>query len=166
MQDIIADTNQQESKSANLANQLSAERMWSMNEKELNFEEWQKTIPEMIRSEKFWSLIAYQKALYLYDLLWLDTKIWMKDDRGQTLSKQIIGSADSVCSNIEEGFGRGYGKQYLQFYNYSLGSARETKGRIYRAKAFFSRDTLYRWLRLASEVVALILTEINRQKGR
>jgi len=82
-----------------------------MDEKEPNFVEWQKTVPEAIRSEKFWSLRAYQKALYLYDLLWQDTEIWMKDERGQALSKQIIGSADSVCSNIEEGYGRGYGKQ-------------------------------------------------------
>jgi four helix bundle protein len=137
-----------------------------MDEKELNFAEWQKTVPDTIRSEKFWFLIAYQKALYLYDLLWKDTEIWLKDDRGQMLSKQIIRSADSVCSNIEEGYGRGYGKQFLQFYGYSLGSARETKGYLYRAKAFYPPEILDRRLNLASEIVALVLTEINRQKLR
>lgn len=137
-----------------------------MSEKEPTFEEWQKAVPETIRAEKFWSLIAYQKALYLYSLLWEDTEKWRKDERGQALSKQIIGSSDSICSNIEEGFGRGLGKQLVQFYVYSLGSARETKGRIYRAKAFYTLETLNKRLNLASEVVALILTEINRQKGR
>ena len=137
-----------------------------MQQKELTFEEWQKTIPETIRSEKFWSLIAYQKALYLYDLLWNDTGTWINDERGRVLSKQIIGSADSACSNIEEGYGRGYGKQFLQFYGYSLGSARETKGRLYRAKAYYTAETLRKRLNLASEVVALVLTEINRQRGR
>jgi len=137
-----------------------------MDEKELTFEEWHKTVPDSIRSEKFWSLIAYQKGLYLYNLLWQDTEEWRKDERGQILSKQIIGSSDSVCANIEEGFGRGLGKQLVQFYVYSLGSARETKGRIYRAKAFYTPETLNHRLNLASEVVALILTEINRQKGR
>lgn len=137
-----------------------------MDEKELNFEEWQRTVPASIRSEKFWSLIAYQKALYLYELLWHDTESWLRDERGRALSKQTIGSADSICSNIEEGYGRGYGKQFLQFYGYSLGSARETKGHLYRAKAFYSHETLCKRLNLASEVVALILTEINRQKNR
>lgn len=137
-----------------------------MSEKEPTFEEWQKAVPETLRAEKFWSLIAYQKALYLYSLLWEDTEKWRKDERGQALSKQIIGSSDSICSNIEEGFGRGLGKQLVQFYVYSLGSARETKGRIYRAKAFYTLETLNKRLNLASEVVALILTEINRQKGR
>ncbi len=138
----------------------------TMIEKELTFEEWQKTVPEIIRSEKFWLLIAYQKGLYLYHLLWKDTEEWRKDERGQVLSKQIIGSSDSICANIEEGFGRGLGKQLILFYVYSLGSARETKGRIYRAKEFYKPEILNRRLNLASEVVALILTEINRQKGR
>jgi four helix bundle protein len=133
-----------------------------MNE-ELSFQDWQKTIPETIRAEKFWSLIAYQKALYQYDLLWNDTQEWLKDIRGHPLAKQIVGSADSICSNIEEGFGRGYGKQMLQFYGFSLGSARETKGRIYRAKAFYQPAILNQRLNLSSEVVALVLTEINRQ---
>jgi four helix bundle protein len=135
-----------------------------MNKEELIFEKWQNTLPQAIRSEKFWSLIAYQKGLYLYDLLWEDTQDWLKDIRGHPLAKQIIGSADSICSNIEEGFGRGYGKQMLLFYGYSLGSARETKGRIYRARAFYTPDCLGTRINLASEVVALILTEINRQK--
>ena len=137
-----------------------------MEQGELSFEEWQKTVPESVRAEKFWLLTAYQKALYLYDLLWRDTEIWIKDPRGQVLSKQIIGSADSVCSNIEEGYGRGYGKQFLQFYGYSLGSARETKGRLYRAKAFYTSETLTKRINLAGEVVALLITEINRQKAR
>src|SRR5574341_1714432 len=137
-----------------------------MDEKELSFEAWQKTVHDSIRAEKFWSLIAYQKALYLYNLLWNDSEGWLKDPGGQILSKQITGSSDSICANIEEGFGRGLGKQLVQFFLYSLGSARETKGRIYRAKEFYNTDVLNRRLSLASEVVALILTEINRQKGR
>jgi four helix bundle protein len=136
-----------------------------MDNTELSFEEWQKSVPNTIRSEKFWLLIAYQKALYLYDLLWQDTEIGLKDERGQALSKQIIGSADSVCSNIQEGYGRGYGKQFLQFYGYFLGPARETKGRLYRAKAFYPQEALDKRLHLASEVVALVLTKINRQKS-
>ncbi len=104
--------------------------------------------------------------MHQYDLLWDDTQKWLEDIRGHPLAKQIVASSDSICSNIEEGFGRGYGKQMLQFYGFSLGSARETKGRIYRARAFYKSDLLQARLALASEVVALILTEINRQKYR
>ncbi len=131
---------------------------------ELSFVEWQKQVPETIRLEKYWLLIAYQKGLYLYDLLWQDTNTWLKDGRGYALTKQIIASADSICANIEEGYGRGYGKELLYFYRVALGSARETKGRIYRARAFYPSDALNRRIALAGEVVALLITEINRQK--
>jgi four helix bundle protein len=137
-----------------------------MDESGQAFPLWKERVPESIRSEKYWSLIAYQKALYQYDLLWQDTHTWLKAIRSHALVKQIIGSADSICANIEEGFGRGYGKQLIQFYVYSLGSARETKGRVYRARAFYTPEILQSRLDLASEVVALILTEINRQKYR
>jgi hypothetical protein len=71
-----------------------------MDDKELSFEVWQKTVPNTIRSEKFWSLIAYQKALYLYDLLWQDTEVWLRDERGQALSKQVIAVVALVLTEI------------------------------------------------------------------
>jgi four helix bundle protein len=137
-----------------------------MAESDLDFEQWQHMVPESIRAEKFWSMIAYQKALYLYDLLWQDTLTWLPDVRGQELARQVIASADSVCSNIEEGYGRGFGRQLLQFYGYALGSARETKGHIYRGKGLIPEVVVRKRLDLASEVVALLLTELNRQKYR
>jgi len=136
----------------------------STNLQALGFEGWKLQIPETILKESFWPLIAYQKTLYLYDLIWADTESWMRDLRGRELARQIIRNADSVCSNIEEGYGRGFGKELLYFYRVPLGSARETKGHSYPAKAFYSSETLQERLKLSSEVVALLLTEINRQK--
>ena len=111
-------------------------------------------------------MIAYQKALYLYELIWADTEQWLKDIRGRELARQIIRSADSICSNIEEGYGRGFGKEMIYFYRISLGSTRETKGHYYRARALVEKKDFYHRLKLASEVIALLLTEINRQKRK
>lgn len=132
--------------------------------RKLPFEEWKKLVPEAIRTEKVWQFTAYQKALYLYELTWADSGEWIKDVRGQALARQMIASADSICANIEEGYGRGFGKQLVYFYTIALGSARETKGRFYRARAFLSPQTLNDRLILAGEIVALLITEINRQK--
>ena len=137
-----------------------------MSMRDSSFESWLNQVPELIRTERYWQLTAYQKALYLFDLTWQETQKWLRDARGQALARQMVASADSICANIEEGYGRGFGKQLLYFYTVALGSARETKGRLYRAKAFFSPDILQERLSLASEVVALLLVEINRQKQR
>ncbi len=128
------------------------------------FEEWKAQVPAAILSERFWQLIGYQKALYLYDLVWKDTSPWLSDIRGHELARQIVRSTGSITANIEEGYGRGLGKQLVYFYSVALGSARETKGWYYRAKALIIPPILQERLLLVSEVVALLLTEINRQK--
>lgn len=160
--------NNQKSKSANTQKGKSAnmQKSKSANLQSLDFEQWKGQIPETIRNESFWQLIAYQEALYLYELIWMDTDTWLRDVRGRELARQIVRSSDSVCSNIEEGYGRGFGKELLYFYRIALGSARETKGHYYRAKALVAPNILKHRLKLASEVVALLLTEINRQKRR
>ena len=130
----------------------------------LSFAEWQMGIPQTIRNERFWQFIGYQKGLYLYDLAWQDTEFWMNDARGKVLARQLIASADSTCANIEEKVGHGFGKQLICFYTASLGSARETKGRYYRARSLLSGEVLKDRLKLISEVIALLVTEINRQR--
>ncbi len=131
---------------------------------DMGFEQWLAQVPGYVKGEKFWQVLAYQKGLFLYELLWKDTEAWMRDERGKALARQIIASADSICANVEEGFGRGFGKQLIYFYTVSLGSARETKGRIYRARYFYAAEVLDARLKLVGEVVALLITEINRQK--
>jgi four helix bundle protein len=137
-----------------------------MIEIQLSFEDWKKGVPETIQSERYWQLIAYQKAIYLYDLIWQDTGSWLKDPRGYELARQTVRSSGSICANIEEGFGRGIGKQLVYFYTVALGSARETKGWFYRAKAQLPADSLDHRLSLTSEIIALLITEITFQKHR
>ena len=156
-------TSEQKSKKTN---QQVSKRANEHDVRKLSFEEWKLQVPEAIKRENFWKMIAYQKALYLYELIWADTEIWLKDIRGRDLARQIIRSADSICSNIEEGYGRGLGKEMLYFYRISLGSARETKGHYYRARGLMRQADLEHRLNLAGEVVALLLTEINRQRQR
>lgn len=80
------------------------------------------------------NLRFYQMALELYDLCWSDTEILKKDFRGKEIARQIIRSCGSISANIEEGYGRGFGKEYPHFLRISRGSARETKGWYKKSK--------------------------------
>ena len=130
----------------------------------VNYEEWEQSVPDVLKMEIYWRFIGYQKALFFFDLVWRDIENWIKDVRGRELARQIVRSAGSISANIEEGHGRGYGKQYLQFFNYALASARETKGWYWRARHLMTAQALDHRLGLAGEIVALIVTEINTQK--
>jgi len=65
---------------------------------------------------------------------------------------------------FEEGFGRGYGKEYAYFLRISLGSARETRGWYYRSRKLLSKDVLQHRIGLLDEIVAMLIPNIQRQK--
>jgi len=105
----------------------------------MDYEEWIASVPASLKQDPLWKFEVYPKALLLYDLAWDDCEQLMKDLRGRAIAQQLIRSAGSICANIEEGFGRGYGKEYAHFLRISLGSARETRGWYYRARKLLSR---------------------------
>jgi four helix bundle protein len=76
----------------------------------------------------------------------------------------LIRSAGSISANVEEGQGRGFGKDRDYSLRIGLGSARESKGWYYRAKALLADDVLAHRLELVGEVIALLLTEINKRR--
>jgi len=76
----------------------------------------------------------YKLARQLFDDFWGDSELLAKDFRGRELAKQQVRSLDSVCANIEEGFGRGFGKELPQHLKIARGEARESRGRYERCQ--------------------------------
>lgn len=137
-----------------------------MTPRPTSFKAWQETIPQRIRKCSLWSYAAYPKALFLYDLVWFDCEKLEKDRRGRAIEEQIIRSAGSICANIEEGYGRGLGRDYARFLGFALGSARETQGWYLRARHLLTDKVLDHRLDLLDEIIALLVTTIAQQKTK
>ena len=69
---------------------------------------------------------AYQRARELFDLVVQDMNELKNDPRCCRLIAQQVASADSICSNIEEGYGRLSRSEYVMFLDIAGGSAPET----------------------------------------
>jgi four helix bundle protein len=88
------------------------------------------------------NLIFYKEAQALYDLCWGDTDLIREDERGKVIAAQLIKSMGSVSANIEEGYGRGFGKEYPRFLKIARGSARESRGWYNRSKFLLSKEII------------------------
>lgn len=82
---------------------------------------------------KLEDLRVYQMAMELGEKVWVTVMKWeWFEKRG--MGMQLTDAADSVASNISEGFGRYHFKDAKKFYYYSRGSLSETKTWITKAK--------------------------------
>ena len=132
----------------------------------MTYEEWEAEVHARVKAEPVWEFLGYRKALFLYDLAWKDCERLTRDRRGRAVAEQLIRSAGSISANVEEGHGRGYGKQRDWFFTVSIGSARESKGWYWRARELLVADVLDHRLALADEVIALLVSELNHQRSR
>ena len=103
----------------------------------------------------------YKLASQLFDDFWVDSEIVMKDERGQALVKQQTRSLDSVCANIEEGYGRGFNKEMPQHLKIARGEARESKGRYWRMRFLLPLETVHKRRASLDQIIGGLTATIN-----
>jgi len=108
--------------------------------------------------------LVYTKASKFYEKVLDDTDLLMGDGRGNEISKQLVRSAGSICANIEEGFGRGYKKEFIRFLCISRGSARETRGWYKRSRRFLGAEIIDDRLCEINAIISLLVAMINSMK--
>jgi four helix bundle protein len=109
---------------------------------------------------------AYQKACELFGLV-ADDMTRLKDNPlCFRLVGQQVASADSVCANIEEGYGRRSRKEYAQFLIIARGSAQETRGRYGRVARWLPQDIVADRVARCNEIIAILTTSIRTLRGK
>lgn len=132
----------------------------------MEYKEWESTAPEILKRDTLWKMSAYRYAAYLSDLTWQDVSILMKDRRTMALADQLYRAVCSVGANLAEGYSRSTGKDRALFYQYALGSARESQDWYYKARFVLGERVFERRAQLITEIIRLLLTMIPQQRGR
>ena len=109
---------------------------------------------------------AYQKARELFDLVVADMKLVQREPLCFKLVSQQIGSADSICANIEEGHGRLSRAEYVRFLDFARGSARETRGRYLRMAHWLGDNLVQQRTALADEIIGILTATIERLRAQ
>jgi len=133
----------------------------------MNYQEWQKTVPDDITQEPLWKLEVYRLGLFVSDIAWQDTLILSKNLLTRDLADQLYRAVCSISANIAEGYSRSTGKDRARFFEYSLGSAREARDWYYKSRHTLKQEVVQHRIDLLTQIVKMltVLTPHQRQKG-
>jgi four helix bundle protein len=108
----------------------------------------------------------YKLARQLFNEFWNDSEVLAKDFRGRELAKQQVRSLDSVCANIEEGYGRGFGRELPQHLKIARGEARESLGRYERCRHLLPADVIEPRTAALNHIIGGLTKTINTIENR
>ena len=132
----------------------------------MKYSDWAESIPRQIRDDPLWEIEVYRRALFFSDLVWQDCEVMLEHTLGRPIAWQLLRSAGSISANMEEGYGRGFGKDYARFLRIALGSARESRGWYYRGRRLIKPEVLKHRMNLLQTVIAGLVTMSQQQAQR
>jgi len=131
----------------------------------MNYEEWMAGVPKDLTDDPIWQVQVYRLAIFLGDIAWVDTSKLVKQKSLVRLSDQLFRAVGSIGANIAEGFSRRSGKDQARYYEYALGSARETRVWYNQARHVLSESVVSHRQELLSHIIRLLLTMIPDRRG-
>jgi four helix bundle protein len=132
----------------------------------MNYSDWEEQVFSEIKEDSLWKIECYRLSLLVADIGWHDVTKLVKDGRTVKLSDQLYRALGSISANVAEGFSRGTGKDRARFYEYALGSARESRDWYYKARHILGEIVVAHRIKLLSQIIRLLLTMVPQQRSR
>jgi len=105
-----------------------------------------------------------QYSFFLGDVCWFDVLEISKKTHFYSLADQLYRATGSISANIAEGYSKNSGRDQARFYEYALGSARESRDWYFKARRIFAGDVYDHRNELLTMVIKLLLTMIPNQR--
>ncbi|MBN2686473.1 MAG: four helix bundle protein [Pontiellaceae bacterium] len=131
----------------------------------MNYTEWEERVPDIIRKDSLWTVEAYRLSMFLADISWKDAKKLSTDNCARSLSDQLYRSVGSISANIEEGYSKQSAKDRARFYEYALGSARESRGWYYKGRHVLGDAVAEHRMDLSTQIIRLLIKMVPDQRG-
>jgi four helix bundle protein len=135
-------------------------------ESRVNYQEWEQSVPRSITDDVLWKVQVYRLALFAAEIGWQDVTKLMQDKRTVALADQLYRSLGSISANIAEGYSRSSGKDRARFYEYALGSARESRDWYYKARHVLGETVTNHRLEWLAKIIRLLLKMVPDQRQR
>ena len=131
---------------------------------QMNYEEGEDSVPDEITNDSLWKMEAYRLGLFAADVGWYDVTKLMRDKRTVEMSDQLYRALGSISTNLTEGYSRDTGRDRARFYEYALGSARESRDWYYKGRHILGPAVTTHRLSLLTQIIRLLLTLVPQQR--
>ncbi|HEY1953856.1 MAG TPA: four helix bundle protein [Gemmatimonadaceae bacterium] len=107
---------------------------------------------------------AYYLAADLLKPAWLDAKRLSAEPVTERIAGQLYAAVNSITANLGEGYSRSSGKDRARFFEYALGSARESVSWYQGARPVLD-DVVPDRLDTLEEIRRLLIATIPRERA-
>ena len=130
----------------------------------MNYAEWLRIVPAEITNDPIWKLEVYQLASFAADIGWEDVLRLSSEKLMFSIADQLHRSLDSISANLTEGYSRSKGLDRARFFEYSLGSARESRDWYYKARHVLPEDVVKHRMELLTHIISMLVPMISHQR--
>ena len=130
----------------------------------MRYSRWESTIPTGLSADARWGRQDYRLALYAADLGWHDIRRLSAVRATKDIADQLGRALGSISANIAEGYSRASGNDRARYYEYALGSARESRDWYHEARLVLGAAAVRHRLRVLTSVVRLLSFAIPRER--
>jgi four helix bundle protein len=129
------------------------------------YDAWIREVPPEITTDTIWRTPAYRFSLFLsfraqHDLRWIAAH---RSTRAYV--DQLLRAVGGISASLDEGYSRSSGPERAHYYEYALGSTRETRGWYYKCSvALPPAITMARLTRL-TRIVRILTAIIPRERA-
>lgn len=132
----------------------------------MNYQTWLSEVPKEITSDPIWRTEVYRLGLFLGDLAWHDALKLSVKPPTRSLSDQLYRASGSVSANTCEGYSRASGKDQARFYEYALGSVRETRDWYFKARHILGTEVTDHRLKLSERIIQNLMRMVPKYRGK
>ncbi|MCB0113395.1 MAG: four helix bundle protein [Caldilineaceae bacterium] len=131
----------------------------------MKYQDWLAQIPPEITDDALWKSEVYRLALFLGDLAWHDAVKLAQKPFARSLADQLLRATGSISANVCEGYSRASGKDQARFYEYALGSARESRDWYFKARHVLGQEATDHRLNLLAQIIRHLLRMVPKYRG-
>jgi four helix bundle protein len=131
-----------------------------------SFEAWEAAADEEQRADALWRMTAYRIAVYALEIASGDARMLDRIRITRSVAAQLYRAVGSIAANIAEGYSRSSGADRVRFFEYGLGSTRESAVWYHAARPVLGSTVVASRTATLTRIRQLLLVAIPRERAR